>query len=69
MSEHKTASKGRSKRNKEFLEWMDALVLSILLLALLFTFVVRPLRVDGSSRLPNFVDGALVLAWPLGCPP
>ena len=69
MSEHKTAPKGRSKRNKEFLEWMDALVLSILLLALLFTFVVRPLRVDGSSMLPNFVDGERVLAWQLGYTP
>ena len=32
MSENKTTPKGRSKRNKEFLEWMDALVLSILVL-------------------------------------
>ena len=28
VSEHKTAPKGRSKRNKEFLEWMDALTVS-----------------------------------------
>ena len=69
MSEHKTAAKGLSKRNKEFLEWMDALVLSILVLALLFTFVVRPVRVDGSSMLPNFVDGERVLAWQLGYAP
>lgn len=63
------SQKGRSRRNKEFLEWLDALVLSILVLALLFTFVVRPARVDGSSMLPSFLDGERVLAWQLGYTP
>ena len=59
MSEHKTTPKGRSKRNKEFLEWMDALVLSILVLVLLFK--LRPAWLLTGF---NSVLGALALFQP-----
>lgn len=45
------------KRNKEILEWFDSLVLCMVVLAVVFTILVRVVRVDGHSMEPSLWDG------------
>ena len=39
------------------LEWYDALAVAVALIALVFTFAVRIVQVDGSSMNPTLYDG------------
>ena len=41
------------RRNKDNLEWLEAIVLAVVAVALIFTFGVRMIRVDGESMLPS----------------
>ena len=43
------AFKARYRRNKETLEWYDALAMAVAIIALVFTFGVRIVKVDGHS--------------------
>ena len=51
----------RLRANRNLLEWVDSLVFAAVLLALVFTFGVRIVRVDGSSMNPGLVDGERLL--------
>lgn len=54
------------KRNKETLEWYDCLALSIVIIAMLFTFTVRMVRVDGHSMDDTLADGERILITGIG---
>lgn len=56
----------RYKRNKETLEWYDCLALSIVIIALVFTFCVRVVRVDGNSMVPSLLNEERILITGLG---
>ena len=43
----------KQSAGKELYEWVQALVGSVLLVVLIFTFVVRLIGVDGSSMEPT----------------
>ena len=45
--------KDRYRRNKETLEWYDALAMAVAVIALVFTFGVRIVKVDGHSMDPT----------------
>ena len=53
--------KERYRRNRETLEWYDALAVAVAVIALVFTFVVRIVQVDGSSMNPTLYNGDRVL--------
>ena len=63
------AFKARYRRNKETLEWYDALAMAVAIIALVFTFGVRIVKVDGHSMdhtLSAFCLGrrtTVVLSW------
>ena len=38
-------------------DWITSIVIAVVLLAAVFTFVARPVRVDGDSMLPTLQDG------------
>lgn len=42
---------------QEILGWVQSLIVSVIIVALIITFVGRIMRVDGESMLPNFYDG------------
>ena len=47
---------GRLDKNRNFLEWVDSIVLAVVFVALVFTFVARVVRVDGRSMNPTLQD-------------
>lgn len=51
----------RYKRNKDAFEWLEAVALAVVAVALVFTFGVRMIRVDGESMLPTLQDGERLL--------
>ena len=51
----------RMKANRGLLEWVDSIIFAIVILALVFTFGVRVVQVDGSSMNPGLVDGERLL--------
>ena len=44
--------KDRYKRNNDILEWCDALAVAVAVIALVFTFGLRVVQVDGHSMQP-----------------
>ena len=60
--------KDRYKRNKEILEWYDALAVAVAVIALVFTFGLRVVQVDGHSMQPTLLNGERLLMTPLGSP-
>mgnify|MGYP000835490180 FL=1 len=55
------AFKARYRRNKETLEWYDALAMAVAIIALVFTFGVRIGKVDGHSIYQTLSDGERIL--------
>lgn len=55
----------RRRRNREILEYVDAVVMAIVVIALCFTFLARAVRVDGHSMEPTLQDGQRLLATSL----
>lgn len=51
----------RMKTNRGLLEWVDSIIFAVVVLALVFTFGVRVVQVDGSSMNPGLVDGERLL--------
>ena len=51
----------KQSAGKEFYEWIQALVGSVLLVVLVFTFVIRLIGVDGSSMEPTLKHGDRLL--------
>lgn len=49
--------KNRYQKNREFLEYVDSVALAVVVIALVFTFCFRAVRVDGSSMNPTLLDG------------
>lgn len=49
------------EKNKELYEWAQALVCSVLVVVLFFTFAVRLVGVDGSSMYPTLYHGDRLL--------
>lgn len=48
-------------RNRDLLDWLDSIVLAMLVIVLLFTFVVRVVRVDGHSMQPGLQNDDKIL--------
>lgn len=57
----KTDFKTRYRRNKDILEWLDAVALAVVTVTLLSTFCARLVRVDGISMNPGLLDGQRLL--------
>ena len=53
--------KKRYRRNKETLEWYDALAMAVAVIAIVFTFFVRIVKVDGHSMDPTLFNGERIL--------
>ena len=49
------------RRNKEALEWYDALAMAVAVIAIVFTFFVRIVKVDGHSMDPTLFNGERIL--------
>ena len=60
--------KDRYRRNKETLEWYDALAMAVAVIALVFTFSLRVVQVDGHSMQPTLLNGERLLMTPLKTP-
>lgn len=56
------------KRLGSAFEWIETIVMAIVLVAVFFTFVVRVITVDGGSMQPNYYEGDRVLVSALGKP-
>ena len=50
----------RLSGNRNLLEWVDSVVMAVVFVALVFTFVVRAVRVDGRSMNPTLQDQQLL---------
>ena len=53
--------KTQRESGKDFYEWVQALVCSVLVVVMLFTFVIRMIGVDGHSMVPTLQDGDRLL--------
>ena len=51
----------RSKLVRTLLEWVEELVIAVVLIAVVFTFACRVITVTGTSMVPNFHSGDRVL--------
>ena len=60
--------KDHYKRNKDILEWYDALAVAVAVIALVFTFGLRVVQVDGHSMQPTLLNGERLLMTPLKTP-
>ena len=65
--------KDRYKRNKDILEWYDALAVAVAVIALVFTFGLRVVQVDGllmtPLKTPDYGDVVIVDSYiPYGKP-
>ncbi len=58
--ERNTGSKP-SRTVRTILEWIEELIIAMVLIAIVFTFVCRVVTVTGTSMVPNFHDGDRVL--------
>lgn len=56
------------KHRRSALEWAETIVTAVVMVAVVFTFFVRVITVDGSSMLPNYHNGDRVLVSSLGSP-
>ena len=73
--EHAVAQRGKSRPQmpkrapagalyREFFSWVETIVLSLVAVSLVFTFVVRIIRVDGDSMLPTLQNNNVLLISP-----
>ncbi len=53
----KPQTKKPAKSGSSLFDWMSSFVIAVIFLALIFTFVARPVRVDGNSMLPTLQHG------------
>ena len=51
----------KRENGRELYEWVQALVGSVLVVVLVFTFVIRLIGVDGHSMVPTLQDGDRLL--------
>ena len=57
MNEEVASLSDKKTRFNDFIEWAEAIGISIMIVLLLFTFVFRQVVVDGGSMLPTLTDG------------
>lgn len=56
-----TAADASYKRAAGMFDWVQSVVVAIVVLAAVFTFVLRPVKVVGDSMLPTLTDGDWLL--------
>ena len=56
MQENEQNEQKKRTLAQDLYEWVQALVCSVLVVVVLFTFVVRLIGVDGHSMLPTLQD-------------
>ncbi len=56
VPEEVSASVSSEKRAVNMFDWVQSVVVAIIVLCAVFTFVVRPVRVSGDSMLPTLSD-------------
>lgn len=61
-----TADETVQKRRRSALEWAETIVTAVVMVAVVFTFFVRVITVDGASMQPNYHNGDRVLVSSLG---
>ena len=61
MEQASVESPKRRKAVRVVLEWMEELMIALVLIAVIFTFVCRVVTVTGTSMVPNFHEGDRVL--------
>lgn len=59
--DQKEALSPKEKFRRSVLEWTETIVMAIVLVAVVFTFIVRIITVDGGSMKPTYHDGDRVL--------
>lgn len=73
MAEKNTPEQPKLTKAEEFKQdlyfWLQALVMALVVLILLFTFVGRIISVDGPSMLPTLHDGDMLLLRSIGYTP
>jgi len=57
MEEQKT----KTNNKKEFFEWLDVIVTSVLAVVLIFTFLFRIVSIDGDSMMNTLIDDERVI--------
>ena len=66
MQEYQEEKKEEKVKGRDFYEWVQALVYSVLTVVVIFTFGVRLIGVDGRSMVPTLQDGdRLLVANPM----
>ena len=66
MQEYQEEKKEEKVKGRDFYEWVQALVYSVLAVVVIFTFGVRLIGVDGRSMVPTLQDGdRLLVANPM----
>ncbi len=58
----------KEKLLRSTLEWTETIVMAIVLVAVVFTFVVRIITVDGGSMKPTYYHGDRVMVTSFGAP-
>lgn len=46
---------------REIFSWVESLIFSMIAVSLIITFLVRPVRVEGSSMLPTLIENEVML--------
>lgn len=59
----------KSSVKGEIYDWVQSIISALVAGILIFTFVARVVRVDGTSMLQTLQDNDLVIAWSLGYTP
>lgn len=54
--------KEKTDPRREVWQWVQSIIVSIIIVVLLFTFVGRPLTVKGTSMVPTFQDGDKIIS-------
>ena len=66
MQEFQEEKKAEKIKGRDFYEWVQALVCSVLTVVVIFTFGVRLIGVDGHSMVPTLQHGdRLLVANPM----
>jgi signal peptidase I len=68
MAKHTDPARAR-ERDRNILEWYEALISAVVILALAFSFVFRIIQVDGDSMKPTLLDGDKLIVWGAGYTP
>lgn len=65
----KEDKKPEKSAKKEFLEWLQAIVIAVVLALVIRNFVFTVVRVDGQSMEPTYQHGDRLIVWRLGYEP